>query len=63
MERKRILLFVFDGTGLGHLRRMSRIAERLQREFVVLVVTGMREAAWLVPASCEVMILPNLNAC
>lgn len=58
--RRRILCFVFDGTGLGHLRRMSRIASVLQQDFSVLVVTGMREAAWIVPKGCEIVILPNL---
>lgn len=59
MTRKRIMLFCHDGTGLGHLRRTSRIAAALQERFSCLVVTGAREALWLVPAGCELIKLPS----
>ena len=59
MRQNRILLFIFDATGLGHLRRMARIANELGA-FAVLVVTGMDEAEWIVPSSCEVLRLPRL---
>ena len=57
--QKRILFFVFDGTGLGHLRRIGRIAEALQGPCATLVMTGMREAAWIIPDVCEVVSLPR----
>ena len=56
----RILLFVFDATGLGHLRRVSRIANELTKTNNVLLVTGMREATWFLNDRVEVVILPNM---
>jgi predicted glycosyltransferase len=58
----RALLFCHDGTSLGHLRRISRIAETLQPVFCSLIVTGMREAAWIAPTKCEIMMLPNWDS-
>lgn len=60
--RKRVLCFVFDGTGLGHLKRMSNIASRLNERFIVLLVTGMKEAAWLAPPECGLLLLPSTVA-
>jgi predicted glycosyltransferase len=57
----RALLFVHDGTSLGHLRRISRIAEALQGPFACLIVTGMREAHRIVPRTCELLTLPSWN--
>lgn len=57
--KKRILLFVFDGSGLGHLRRMARIAEELEGHCLTLLITGMQEATWIVPQQCQVIILPS----
>jgi predicted glycosyltransferase len=59
--QKRALFYVFDaGTGVGHLRRLSAIAERLQGRFACLVVTGHRAAAnWFVPEGCEYLRLPS----
>ena len=59
MPRKRVLLFCHDGTGLGHLRRISRLAGALQNEFSTLVLCGMREAAWIVPPECGLIKLPD----
>jgi predicted glycosyltransferase len=58
-RQRRILLLVHDGAGLGHLRRVSRIAAALQGPAAALVVTGMREAAWIVPPECEILRLPG----
>jgi predicted glycosyltransferase len=55
----RVLIFSHDGTGLGHLRRLSRIAQRLQDSCTVLFVTGHRDASWLVPKACEYVHLPS----
>lgn len=60
-NQKRILFFVHDGSGLGHLRRIGRIASELQGPCACLVVSGMRQASWIVPNSCEVLQLPNWN--
>ena len=59
MKRKRVLLFCHDGMGLGHLRRISRLAQALQRFMSTLVVTGMREATWIVPPDCGLVVLPD----
>src|SRR5438105_2980643 len=59
MTQKRLLMICHDGKGLGHLRRISRIAGFLQGEFACLVMTGMAEASWLVPSNCEFIKLPN----
>ena len=56
----RALFYVFDGgTGIGHLRRLARLAEVLQGSFACLLVTGHRTAAeWFVPTECEYVHLP-----
>jgi predicted glycosyltransferase len=59
--RPRILFFVFDGTGLGHLQRTARIAHELQGPATTLVMTGMREASRIVGNQSEVVILPKRN--
>lgn len=60
--RPRVLLYVHDGTGLGHLRRMSRIAGALQGPCSCLLVTGHRAASWMVPESCEYAHVPSLDS-
>src|SRR5438105_12585748 len=55
----RVLLFVHDGYGLGHLQRMARIAAALQGPSATLLVTGHRDAATLVRHPCEVLLLPS----
>ncbi|NOT39089.1 MAG: hypothetical protein HOP13_01195 [Alphaproteobacteria bacterium] len=59
--QKRALFYVFDrGTGIGHLRRLSTIAEQMQGRFACLVVTGHRAAAhWFVPQACEYVRIPS----
>lgn len=61
-KQKRILIFVHDGRGLGHLRRLSRIATRLQGEASVLFITGHRDASYMVPKNCEYVHLPSLDS-
>lgn len=61
-SRKRILIFVHDGRGLGHLRRLSRIASELQDEASVMFVTGLHEAAHMIPRGCEFVHLPSLDS-
>lgn len=57
---KRILLLAFEGgTGIGHLRRIARLAAALQRSFSCLIVTGHREITnWFVSPDCEYVRLP-----
>ena len=61
MPRNRVLLSCHDGTGLGHLRRISRLAGVLQGQFSTLVLCGMREAAWIVPQECGFIRLPGIG--
>ncbi|MEY2502864.1 MAG: hypothetical protein QOI07_3198 [Verrucomicrobiota bacterium] len=62
--QKRAIFFVFEGgTGVGHLRRLARLAKQLQGRFSCLIVTGHREAAhWFVPAECEYIHLPSWDS-
>jgi predicted glycosyltransferase len=62
LSRKRILIFVHDGRGLGHMRRLSRIAAELQKEASVLFITGHRDAAHMVPRNCEFIHIPSLDS-
>ncbi|MCF7223776.1 glycosyltransferase [Marilutibacter chinensis] len=59
-ERRRALFYVFDGgSGIGHLRRLARIADVMQERFSCLIVTGHDAAPqWIVPHGCEYVRLP-----
>lgn len=59
MLQKKVLLFVHDGSGLGHLRRISRIAQGIQERCVTLIITGQRDALWIIPDECEFVHIPN----
>lgn len=56
---KRVLFFVHDGAGLGHLRRTARIAEALQGPCASLVVTGHRTVGWVLPEACDFVHVPS----
>lgn len=58
--RPRALFYVFDGgSGIGHLRRLARIAGAMQEHFSCLIVTGHGVAPqWIVPEGCEYVRLP-----
>jgi len=60
----RALFFAFDGgVGLGHLRRLARIAEEMQGSCACLLVTGHREAAdWFIPSGCEYVHIPSWDS-
>ena len=55
----RALLFCHDGTSLGHLQFLCRIADGLHPEIACLIVTGMREIDRLIPRTSEYLKLPN----
>jgi predicted glycosyltransferase len=59
--RGRALFYVFDaGSGIGHLRRLARIAEAMSGDFSCLIVTGHDIAPqWIVPQGCEYVRLPS----
>lgn len=62
--QKRALFYVYDGgTGVGHLRMLSLIANRLQGRLSCLIVTGHRAAAhWFVPEKCEYIHIPSWDS-
>jgi predicted glycosyltransferase len=59
MTQRKVLFFVFDARGLGHLRRMSRIAEAIAGPCSSLILTSQRAAAWIVPSSCAFVSIPS----
>jgi predicted glycosyltransferase len=61
-HQKRILCFVSDGTGLGHLSRICRIAGALQGPCACLIVTGHRFVGAMVPAACEFVHIPSFDS-
>jgi predicted glycosyltransferase len=61
-KQGRLAFFVHDGTGLGHLQRVCKLARALQDLFACLIVTGHRAASWLVPEECEFIHLPSLDS-
>lgn len=58
----RVVMYAHDGRGLGHLRRLCRLAKTLQGACAVLLITGHRAASWLVPDTCEFVHLPSLDS-
>jgi predicted glycosyltransferase/glycosyltransferase involved in cell wall biosynthesis len=62
IRQGRVLFFVHDGTGLGHLRRVSRLAGSIQGPCASLVVSGHRQASFIVPPECELVHIPSLES-
>ncbi|MDQ1920920.1 hypothetical protein [Massilia pseudoviolaceinigra] len=58
--RYRALFYVFDGgSGIGHLRRLARIAAAMQDRFSCLIITGHDVGPqWIVAQGCEYIRLP-----
>jgi predicted glycosyltransferase len=59
--RRRALFYVYDGgSGIGHLRRLARIAEAMRDDFSCLLVAGHAVGPqWIVPEGCEYVRLPS----
>lgn len=60
-RQKRVLFYVHNGTGLGHLRRLSRLASAIQGECACLVVSGHRAASFIVRGDSEYVHLPSYD--
>lgn len=58
LHKPRVMLFAYDGTGLGHLMRLIRIANCLKEDFVPLIVTGHRAVCQIIPSDIEFVRLP-----
>ena len=65
MAPQRVLFYSHDTVGLGHIRRVSRIAERLarrDREATILILTGSTAADLVrLPSNVDVVKLPSLR--
>jgi predicted glycosyltransferase len=59
--RTKIMFYVQDSWGLGHLQRVSKLARALQDEAECLILCGQREAGWVIPDRCEYLHIPSLN--
>ena len=59
MGRKRILLFAYDGTGLGHLMRLIKIASGFSNQCDILVASGHNALPKLIPSGIDFYSLPN----
>jgi len=61
-SRPRILMYVQDSWGFGHIQRTSRLARVLAEGGAhCLILCGHREAGSIVPENCEYLRLPSLN--
>lgn len=58
-DKKRILIFAYDGTGLGHLMSLAKIASGFTSEFDTLIVTGHTVVSKIVKNHVKYIQLPN----
>lgn len=58
----RILFYLYDGTGLGHLSRCCKIAEELQYYSSCLILTGQKAVAYFAPDKTEFVHIPSLDS-
>lgn len=56
---KKIMFFAYDGTGLGHLMRLIKIALGLSNYCKVLVVSGHKALPNIIPDGIEYALIPN----
>jgi predicted glycosyltransferase len=59
--KRRILFYVQDSWGLGHIQRVSKLARALQDSAECLILCGHREAGRIVPEGCEYIRIPSLD--
>lgn len=62
LHKPRVMLFAYDGTGLGHLMRLIRVAECLKANFNPLVVTGHRAVCHMIPDDIEFIRIPVFSS-
>jgi predicted glycosyltransferase len=62
VKKKRILLYAYDGTGLGHLMRLIKIASGLKNDFLPLIVSGHKIIGDIIFDGIEYIRIPNYNA-
>jgi len=59
MNMNKVMLFAYDGTGLGHLMRLIKIAWGLSRVCQVIVVSGHKAMPDIIPKGIKYYLLPN----
>jgi predicted glycosyltransferase/glycosyltransferase involved in cell wall biosynthesis len=59
LKQPRVLFFAHDGTGLGHLKRLSHLAEAIQGPCACLMVTGHSATSLVIPETIEFVHLPS----
>ena len=59
MNMRKVMLFAYDGTGLGHLMRLIKIAWGLSKECQVIVVSGHKAMPDIIPEGIQYYLLPN----
>ena len=59
MSKKKILIFAYDGTGLGHLMCLTKIASGFTSEYDTLIVTGHTVISRVVKNGVRFIQLPN----
>jgi predicted glycosyltransferase len=60
--KKKLLFIAQDGSGLGHLSRLCKIAEQLQDKYSILILTGKPQIYWKVPSGCEYIRIPSWSS-
>ena len=63
IAKNRIVFFAYDGTGLGHLMRLIKIASAFQDDYLPIVVTGHKAVADIVMPGVEFCRIPNFESC
>lgn len=58
-HKKKLLIFAYDGTGLGHLMCLAKIASGLSSEIETLIVTGHTAISRIVKNGTKYIQLPN----
>lgn len=56
---KKVMFFAYDGTGLGHLMRLIKIALGLSNSCEVIVVSGHKALPEIIPETLDFYLLPN----
>ena len=59
MNKSKVMLFAYDGSGLGHLMRLVKIASGLSKDVQILVVSGHNALSEVVHGNMGYYKLPN----
>ena len=59
MAKKKVILFAYDGTGLGHLMRLIKIASGFSKDVEALIVSGHNALSEVAQKNMNYFHLPN----